>query len=84
MLVLLLLIYVGNLPQLLYNNVAEAVKLLTTVQVIMVFGTKEMLGVVLVARKVVVTLSMQIVVVTLIATKISLFADIKDTVLENR
>jgi hypothetical protein len=68
---------------LLESSVVRAVRLRMIVQVLLEFGTQGMLGVVLVARTVVVIRHIKTVLVTPIVTKISLFADSKDTVLEN-
>ena len=54
------------------------------VPVMLEFGTQGMLGVVLNAMAVVVTRSIKIVNATPIVTKLRLFVDGKDTVLENR
>ena len=66
------------------DNVVEAVQLRMIVPVMLEFGTQGMLGVVLNAMAVVVTLSIKIVNATPIVTKLRLFVDGKDTVLENR
>jgi len=66
------------------NNVVDAVQLRMIVQVMLEFGTQGMLGVVLNAVAVVVTLSIKIVNATPIVTKLRLFVDGKDTVLESR
>ena len=66
------------------NNVVEAVQLRMIVPVLLEFGTQGMLGVVLNAMAVVVTLSIKIVNATPIVTEPRLFVESKDTVLENR
>ena len=66
------------------NNVVEAVPLRMIVPVLLEFGTQGMLGVVLNAMAVVVTLSIKIVNAIPIVTEPRLFVDGKDTVLENR
>ena len=66
------------------HNVVEAVPLRMIVPVMLEFGTQGMLGVVLNAMAVVVTLSIKIVNATPIVTKLRLFVDGKDTVLESR
>ena len=66
------------------NNVVEAVQLRMIVPVMLEFGTQGMLGVVLNAMAVVVTLSIKIVNATPIVTELRLFVDGKDTVLESR
>ena len=66
------------------DNVVEVVQLRMIVPVMLEFGTQGMLGVVLNAMAVVVTLSIKIVNATPIVTKLRLFVDGKDTVLENR
>ena len=66
------------------DNVVEAVQRRMIVPVMLEFGTQGMLGVVLNAVAVVVTRSIKIVNGTPIVTKLRLFVDGKDTVLENR
>ena len=66
------------------DNVVEAVPLRMIVPVMLEFGTQGMLGVVLNAIAVVVTLSIKIVNAIPIVTKLRLFVDDKDTVLESR